>query len=105
MVEARVAARGKPKGDVLVVPERVCERSSHLVRVSEVLIPEGTFLLRAGGARRKASGSYYTPSPLAAVMVEKALHPLVEPILEGCARRDAGGRPERSPEEILDLTV
>jgi hypothetical protein len=105
MVEARLTKDGRPKGDVLVVPLALVEHSRRLARVNDRVIPAGRFLLRAGGARRKASGSYYTPAPLAAVMVEKALEPLVTPILEGCGRRDERGRPLRSPEEMLQITV
>ena len=39
------------------------------------------------------------------MIVEKALEPLVEPIIQGCSQHDGEGRTARSPEEILDLTV
>ncbi|RPJ54400.1 MAG: hypothetical protein EHM24_31855, partial [Acidobacteria bacterium] len=46
--------------------------------------------LRGGSGRRKASGSFYTPSPVTDYLVRRTLHPLV-----------AG----RAPEEILELRV
>ena len=105
MVEARLTRNDKPKGEVLLVPQVSVEASRRLVQVSDEVIPAGSFIIRAQGARRKASGSYYTPSPLAKVMVQKAVEPLVTPIIAGCAQRDESGRPRRSPEEILNLTV
>ena len=105
MVEARLTRDGKPKGELLVLPQRLVETSHRLAAATDRVIPAGRFLLRAGGVRRKASGSYYTPSPLASVLVEKALEPLVAPIVEGCGRRDARGRPVRRPEEVLEITV
>ena len=105
MVEARLSRNGRPVGDTLLVPEVAVERSRRLVRVSDEPIETGTFIVRAQGARRKASGSYYTPAPLARVIVEKALEPLVEPIVAGCAEHEGDGRPRRRPEEILDITV
>ena len=65
----------------------------------------GSFVLRVWGGRRKGSGSYYTPQEITAFLVKEALEPLVEPIIAGCAERDARGRPRRSPDEILDLKV
>ena len=105
MVEARLTRNGKPIGDLLLVPRASVERSRRLVAAGEEELPASTFIIRAQGARRKASGSYYTPSPLARVMVQKALEPLVMPIIEGCGARDASGKAGRSPDEILGITV
>ena len=105
MVEARLTRNGKPTGEVLLVPELAVERSHRLMPASDEVISAGTFIVRAQGARRKASGSYYTPAQLARVMVEKALEPLVAPIIAGCGVRGTDGTPARLPDEILDITV
>jgi hypothetical protein len=65
----------------------------------------GAFVLRLWGGRRKGSGSYYTPQEITAFLVKEALEPLVEPIIRGCGERDTRGRPNRRPEEILELRV
>lgn len=99
LVEAKVTRNGKPKGDLLLVPEAVVARSRRLIQVTDAVIRPGSFLIRHGGVRRKASGSYYTPHALAQAMVEKTLEPLVQPIIEGCSSGKA------KPNGILDITV
>lgn len=45
-------------------------------------IPSGKFYLSLWGGRRKGTGSYYTPEPITRFLVEQALEPLTESVVE-----------------------
>ena len=60
------------------------------------VIPKGTFVYRLSGRDRQSSASYYTPEPLARLLVAHALKELLE---------DGSGRPIRTSDEILKLRI
>lgn len=71
--------------------ERVSDSTGKLA-----VVPKGTFVYRMAGRDRQKSASYYTPQSLTRAVVRYALKELLE---------DADGRPRRSADEILALTV
>jgi len=65
----------------------------------------GSFYLKLWGGRRKGSGSYYTNREITAFFVKDALTQLVEPIIEGCMRKNENGNPRHYADEILQIKV
>ncbi|CAO4191872.1 Eco57I restriction-modification methylase domain-containing protein [Methylorubrum extorquens] len=60
------------------------------------VIPKGTFVYRLSGRDRQSSASYYTPEPLARLLVSHALQELLG---------NGEGQPKLSADEILKLRI
>jgi type I restriction-modification system DNA methylase subunit len=70
----------------------------------------GSFMLRLWGGRRKGSGSYYTPQEITAFLIQEALAPIVEPIVQACGTAGTPGRSDaeaqrdvQEPEQAVSL--
>ncbi len=62
----------------------------------KVIHKKGSFIFRLAGRNREKSASYYTPEVLTRCLVKYALKELLE---------DEAGQPEKTADEILDLTI
>lgn len=60
------------------------------------VIARGTFIYRLSGRNRESSASFYTPEPMARMLVSHALRELL---------RDSNGAPKLSSSEILELRI